>query len=564
MRFPQSAKAAVALALVATLLLAACAAPAPEPTPIPTPAPTPTTTPTPTPTPTPKPTPAPTGPYGDLRIALSTLGGERFNPPKMTVTVLLNMMAPMYDFMLRSEELTKLTPGLVEKWEMAADGLSWVFSVRKGVKFHNGDDLTANDIKFTLEQFGAKDALYTYIRDMFDHAEVVDTYTLRVYTKGKQPYFPYMVCLAGTPAMGQVMPQKYIEQRGISYYEQHPVGTGPFRFVRQVPGDMVEYEALDKHWRQVPAFKKLTVILMPEETTRVAALKTAQVDIIDVGQEAAIEMETSGFRAVNLDIMTAMTAMVVLHGTKDPLVAGKPIADLRVRQALSLAINRDEIRKAFFYDKAGPPTPPFATEGSADIDGAYWMSYAAKVYRYDPEEGKRLLKEAGYASGFTIKLYSHSIRGAPYLPKLAEVVAGYWAKIGVKTEIVPSDWGVFQGLRNRRAPELVGQASMFRYGSSAVTPKDLTAGAHSRGLFGIFGTAMPELDKILDDAMMEADASKRKEMLTKVLQTTIDSYVYLTIARPPAMAALGPQVDIDFPNPSYSIPLYAEYAKHKK
>ncbi len=556
MKRPGTIRAAIALGLAAVLLLAGCA----QSTPTTTTGPTATTPPTGEPTATPTAT-VPTGAYGELRIALSTLGGEGFDPIKQTATAILNMIAPVNDFLVKAVG-SDITPILAEKWELAPDGLSWIYTIRKGIKFHNGEDLTADDVKFSFERWASKESYYAWLRDMTEKIEKVDDYTVRVYTKGKQPYIPAIAALASSSPMGIVMPKDYIEQNGLPYYERQPIGTGPFKFVRQVPGDMVEYEALPKHWRQTAEFKKLTVILMPEETTRIASIKTNAVDAIDLGLEGAVELDKAGLRTYALD---TMSPMVVLHGAYEAKGAGMPTADIRVRQALSLAIDRDDIIKNFFYDKATAPPPPFLSANAGDIDSKYWMDYAAKAYRYDPAEATKLLKEAGYPNGFNIKLYSFAIRGTPYLPRMAEIVQGYWSKIGVKTEIVPMDWGAFQKLRAAPAPEIIGHASVYRYSAGGITPKNLMAGFHGTSRqYALLAKAYPEVDKMLDDAMSESDDAKRTELVAQALKIITDSYTSLMIAEAPTMAALGNAVDIAFPKPSWSITMFAEIAKHRK
>ncbi len=545
-----------ALILIILLSLAGCAQP-PATTTAP---PTATTTATAPPTATATATPSQaTGPYGELRMAISTFGGESFDPIITSASDTESWEYPMFDFLTHSQG-SELAPGIAEKWEVAADGLSWTFKIRQSVKFHNGEDLKADDVKFSLERYMSKDALYRYISDMVERLEIVDDYTLKAYTKGTQPYLAIQCGLLFSPSQGAIMPKDYIEQNGMTFFKTHPVGSGPFKFIRNVPGDMVEYEAIAKHWRASPDFKKLTMILIPEETTRVAALKSGQVDAIDVGLEAAEELDKAGFETPSLDFNSAM---VPLHGAYTTKGVTLPTGDIRVRKALSLAINREEIAKSFFYGKSVVPMPPFLAESSSDVDIAYWKDYAVKNLNiYDPDKAASLIKEAGYPNGFTIKLWTCTISGAPYLPKLAEVVQGYWTKVGVKTEIVPTDWGTYRGLR--KAAELIGQASTYRYGPTPMTPKDLNVGYHSAGTFALLAKTIPELDKLIDGAYTETNDTKRKEMLASVIQQGTDTYTIINIASVPVVAALGPRIQIDFPIPTRAVGLGADIARHRK
>ncbi len=556
-----TSRTVVIIVLILGLLLAGCAK---QPT---TTTPGFTTVPPVTPTGTaPATTGAPTatGPYGALSVAVSTFAGGRLYPLPAVGTNIGNVIAPMFDFMLGLDD-KGLAPAVIVKWELSSDGLSWNFDIRKGIYFHNGKELTAADIKFTFERYASGEASATDYRAAIKSAEIIDEDSVRVYTQGVQPYLPHLLTNVGTGAPAVVIPEDYIEQNGSEYFERHPIGTGSFKFVRQVTGDLVEYEALNSHWRQVPDFKKLTMIQMPEETTRVASLKTGGVDAIDVGLEEAKELEAAGFKtsAIGSSIVS-----VYLWGSYEPQTAKMPVSDIRVRKALSLAINRDEIIQTFFIGKARSPVAPALTENSADIDVPYWQQYSAKAFRYDTAEAKSLLKEAGYSDGFTIKLFSYSMGDAPFLPKLTEIVQGYWQKVGVRAEIVPVDYAVIRSLRTsgpNRAPgaELMGQASLLANSERPVTPSQLRLNYHSLGSFNLVDRAMPELDKLIDGAMSETDAVKRQAMIAKALQMGIDSYVALTLCTATGMSALSPKVDINFPRGAPALGMYLDLAKHR-
>lgn len=557
MRTSPRIKILAVLGLVVILLLAGCAKPAPPPTPTPIPAPAPA----PAPTPTTAPTQTPTGPYGELRIAVSTLGNESFDAVKASETERNTLLGPLsyYMFWFKGNEVK---PGIIDKWQMSPDGLSWVYHVREGIKFHNGEPLTARDVKFSIEQYLVPTAYFADSRNMVERVEVMDDYSVRVYTKGTQPYLPSIESVEN-PSQGVILPKNYIEQYGMAYFLRHPVGAGPFKFVRHVSGDFVEYEAVDKHWLGAPDFKKLLLILMPEVSTMVASLKTGAVDIIDAGVETANELERLGFRTLQTQLITANA---LLHGTYDKRAAGMPAADIRVRQALSLAIDRDEIRKSFFYGQAQPAPTAYTGANVADIDVPYWTSYAAKLNRYDPDEAKRLLTEAGYSQGFKIKLYAFPQRGTMYLPKLAEIIQAYWARVGVNAEVVPTDFGVWSTWRKQPADILVGQASLFRHAPRVLAANNLSSGFESRATNNLVDDAFPELDQLIRASYSEMDTNKRREIIAKATKMAADTYTAIPIAAVPAIIALGPRVDLELTTPtsSTSISTYAYLAKHRK
>jgi peptide/nickel transport system substrate-binding protein len=356
------------------------------------------------------------------------------------------------------------------------------------------------------------------------------------------------------------MPKGYIEQHGMDYFSLHPVGSGPFKFVRYVSGDEIKYEALDKHWQQTAAFKNVTLIKMPDESTREATLKTGQVDAIECDLDSAAELEAAGMKTVN---MNQGRPGINLVGAYYP-DAKYPTTDIRVRQALSLAINREELNNTLFHGKLGPCPPPLQHAGIADLDNDYWMKYCANIYRYDPAEAQRLLNEAGYSQGFNITLYASPQAGAPDIPKLAEVIQSYWLKIGVKAVVLPTDWAIVKQYRNSLKSTVALGAAYFDYAvGSPIAPKNLTQGFHSGGTAALLGKSMPELDKLIDSSWVEGDASKRQEMLAQATKMTTDAYVVIQIGSSTAIDAIGPRVGVVLPAECVDIALYANFFTHR-
>ncbi len=551
-------KIAAALGLVLILLLPACASPAPTSTPSNTPTATSTATTTP-----PAKTTQPTGPYGELTVALSSFGEETFDPTKRSLQGMVDQLAPMYEFILRVGDAGEVSPGVAERWEIAPDGSSWTFYIRKGIKFDNGEDLTAADVKFSMDRYMAEGSFYPNLNNMVESVEMVDDYTVRFKTKGPQPFLTENMLNAYSSCQGVITPKDYIESSGMAQFERRPVGAGPFKFLRYVAGDVIEYEALDKHWRQAAAFKKLSIIKVPEESTRVAMLKAGELDMITIGIEAGGDLVSAGFRSSSLD---PVNVWVNLHGAYHPKGASLPIANIKVRQALSLAINRDELIKDFFYGKASPPLPPGLFEVSGDVDVPYWANYAREIYKYDPEAAKKLLADAGYANGFNIKLYTYPISGAPYLPKLGEILQAYWQNIGVKAEIVPVDEAAYKSIRHElksKTTELVGQAALFRSSSRPAAPASLQTPYGTQGVLGILNTAFPNVEKQINGAFTEMDPAKRKDMLAQAIKEATDTYVCLGLALVPTLVGLGPRLDIDFPKGARGIG-FLEFAKHRE
>src|SRR6185312_14597265 len=189
---------------------------------------------------------------------------------------------------------------------------------------------------------------------------------------------------------------------GEEEFRRKPIGSGPWRFARNVPGDRIEFEAVDyPHWRGSPHFKTLQILLVPEESTRVAMVKTGEAAIASIGPETMLSASRAGLEI--LSVPGTMQAVFQFYGTWRPEVKDSPIAKPKVRQALSLAIDRQQVIEHVMNGKAQSPFP-FATFGYTDFFGAdRWQKWAADAYRYDPAMAKKMLEEEGYPNGFELK-----------------------------------------------------------------------------------------------------------------------------------------------------------------
>ena len=266
-----------------------------------------------------------------LVIALDTLGAQVMDPIADTRAPHAHYHAPVWDSLVGFDlEKGGIGPGVAEKWERAADGKSWTFSLRKGLKFHNGDPLTAHDVKFSLERKMSPESIASgaaALRRAVERIEVLDDHTVRVHTKGVLPHFAASLSRA-VFMEGTVMPKKYIETVGAKGFRDKPIGSGPWKFVRNVPGDRIEYEAVPGHWRGTPQFKKMTLLLVPEQSTRLAMVRTGEASIVAIGPDAIKEAQSGGMKIVT--VPGTMQAVYQFWGTYKPEAKGSPLADTRV------------------------------------------------------------------------------------------------------------------------------------------------------------------------------------------------------------------------------------------
>jgi peptide/nickel transport system substrate-binding protein len=362
------------------------------------------------------------------------------------------------------------------------------------------------------------------------------------------------------------MPMNYIQKNGAAYFAQHPVGSGPYKYVSVVPGDSFTFDAWDGYWQGAPAFKTVQIIQVSEETTRVAMLQTGQADLIDASLDNVPPLESKGFSSFVAD---TVAATMFFHGAYYPAATAGPTSDVRVRQALNLAINRGEIMSSFFYGKASPPRASYVAPLAAGYDETRWGAWVQQNYRYDPTTAKQLLAQAGYANGFSLKLYAYPDTGGAYLPNLAQVIQGYWKAIGVTAQIVATDKGTFASMRSAPAPALIGQASVLRAASNSVATTYFTIGFANSGTgYRLFSnsptTSSIEVESQIAQINSTADETARNALLSQFIATTTETYIVLEICQVPSIFALSPHVALpaNGPLPFLGIGRAIPYAVH--
>lgn len=484
-----------------------------------------------------------------LVIALDTLGAQTMDPILEGRAPHAHYQAPVYDALL-GFDLAKggVGPGVAERWKMAEDGKSWTFYLRPGHRWHNGDPVTAHDVKFSLERTMSQESLSSRaaaLRRSVERIEVLDDLTVQVFTKGVQPYFSEGLSRAVFQE-GQLMPKKYIETVGVEAFREKPLGSGPWKFVRSVPGDRVEYEAVDyPHWRGTPHFKRLVILLVPEESTRIAMVRTGEAAIASISPESVREIEQAKLKVVS--VPGTMQAIYEFFGSYRPEVASSPITDVRVREALSLAINRQQIIDHVMYGKARWPLPYATFSYSADTDIARWQNWSREALRYDPERAKKLLTEAGYPNGFQLTFVNTALPGTPFMTQIGESIADFWSKIGVKVDLQTIEWGAYQPMMQGEQKGLRGNASMFRTAGRPVAESRYQSAFHSKSTEHLLGDAdhcpeaCKEFEKIHGMVITELDDAKRTEYTNRMIEHIASTWIAVPIIEGMGYWAVNPK-----------------------
>lgn len=422
--------------------------------------------------------------------------------------------------------------GIARKWTLSRDGKTWTFYIRKGVKFHNGDPLTAEDVAFSIKHFASpesKNPWSLWIRLAMVSCEATGKYTVVFKANKVEP--PLYVPFRWT----RILPKKYIEKNGIEYYRKNPIGSGPWIWKEFISRQKVVLERNDQYWGKKAYFKRVVELMIPEESTRIAMLKRGEVDILGgLTFDNIVALRKEGYQTRNVGLPTVATISFV--GT---WMAKGPTSDIKVRQALSYAINRDEICKTF-YKGLAKPGGRWCIE-----DHAYGWSKSWKADPYDPGKAKALLKEAGYPDKFsTPEVVINAPNTDPTSIELMQILAGYWEAVGVKTKVNVMDSGPWFGMFFVRVQKPTDPAvgGVFPW----VFPGVFNNIYHSANMFtsrGIHGTAnYPDLDAAYAKFMVERNPRKAERMWTKFMELGNSKYINVGIVIPESLAVVSKKV----------------------
>ena len=469
-----------------------------------------------------RPAPTAAAPEGTMTWGLHVTLAARWLDPAETEAFINPFMVlyAVHDALVKPMPGGDNTPSLAESWTQSKDGLVYEFVLRKNAKFHNGDPVTAEDVKFSFDRY--KGAAAKLLHDRVREVQVVDPGRVRFHLKEPWPDF---MTFYGTSATGAawIVPRKYVEKVGEDGFKKAPIGAGPYRVVSSTPGVELVMEAFDGYWRKVPSVKRLVFRSMPDETTRAAALKAGDVDIAYLlsGPTAEEVKRTPGLR-----LAAAMPPGVVFLDLPEQWDPKSPWHDLRVRQAAGAALDRAALSQAETLGLSRP------TGGL--IPRVLDFSRAYDPPAYDPARAKRLLAEAGYPNGFDAGDLS------PFPPyfSLAEAVGSYLQAVGVRTRMRTMERAAF--LTAWREKKLRGV--IMGLGAPAGNAATRIEVYVTRG--GIYSSGeVPEIEALFQRQARELDRKKREGMLHQIQQIMYDRAMYVPIYELAFLWGVGSRVD---------------------
>lgn len=443
------------------------------------------------------------------------------DPHYHLLTPNISMTAHIFDRLIDMDAYQRLIPCLALSWKAISDTV-WEFKLRPGVKFHDGSDFTAEDVAFTIDRIPKvlnSPSSFAISTKAITRVEIIDPLTLRMHTATIYPLLPIDVSQFAIISH-KLGPNPTTEafNTGIN-----AIGTGPFKFVSYRSGDRIELVRNDSYWGKKPAWAKVTYRIISNDAGRTAALLSGDVDFIDAVPTSDLAKLSTDARLRISEIVGSRLIFLAMDQGREgptPFVTGpngevlenNPLRDHRVREALSLAINRAAIVERVMENTAIP-------SGQFLPPGSYSYAPALKAPPYDPTRAKQLLAEAGFPKGLRVTLHGSNDR---YVndAKIIQAIGQMWSRIGVQTTVDAMPWSAYVARAGKQ------EFSIFQFGWGTATGEASNALRAQLATFNVakgMGTAnrgrysSPAFDAMLDRALITVDDAAREKIL---IQTT--------------------------------------------
>ena len=461
-------------------------------------------------------------PEGQLTWAVHVSLAPAWFDPAETVGIITPFMFlyALHDALVKSMPGNALAPSLAESWTVSPDSQVYEFVLRKGARFHNGEPVTPEDVKFSFERYRGAGA--GPFKARLASIDVVDPQRIRF--RFKQPW-PDFMTFYGTPATaaGWIVPRKYVEKVGDDGFKKAPIGAGPYRFVSFTPGVELVLEAFDGYWRKTPSVKRLVFKSVSEEETRLAMLKRAEADIAySIRGALAEELR----RTPGLTLMPTYPSgtfwLVFPEQWTDPK---SPWADRRVRLAANHAIDRQAINQA--------ETLGFSKITGSIIPYAFEFFWQPPIHPYDVARARRLLAEAGYPNGFDAGDYHCDASYA----NLGEAVVNYLNAAGIRVKPRPLERAAFIAQnRDKKLKNIIQTASGAA--GNASTRLDAFVAAGGTFTYGSYS----DIEGLIREQAGELDLKRREATLQRIQQLIHDKTMFAPIWQLAFINGYGPRV----------------------
>lgn len=385
----------------------------------------------------------PGGPEGTLTIAYHNFSRETFDPAFDGAPGII-VYGHIYDWVVGANPAGEIDfdYGIAESFESNDDATEWTLTIKEGILFHDGEEMTSEDVAWSLDRLRGPDTACNIcgnLRNNLDRIDVVDDYTVTLVLRQPDVNTDYNFSAFGGDIF--ILPKHYFEEVGAEEFARNPIGSGPWKFVSHQIGEEMVFEANTDYWfpERVPAFETMRLLLVPEATTRVAMLRQAEVDLISVDAPNVEPLKDEGFSILGPKGVANSHLMFYGSMRDDHLTHGNE-EGLAFRKALALAIDWDAIFEAFYPEEVatreGVGSPLFyAGQLGYDPD--------LEPYPYDPDQARQLLDDSGY-NGEPITFWNYALTYNPEQLEVNEVIASYWREIGVAVDLVPIEFGTLR------------------------------------------------------------------------------------------------------------------------
>lgn len=416
-------------------------------------------------------------------------------------------------------------PGLAERYALAADAKSATFWLRPGTTFHNGAPVTVEDVKFSFEHYrGARADL---LKTKTERVEIVDARTVRFHFKEPFLDFPIILGTSNVCGAGWVVPAKYYQEVGPDGFKQKPIGAGPYKLVHQEPGTKLELEAFEGYYRPVH-IKQLTMLSVPEAVTRVAMLENGEADLVYLIPGELIDRLGKNPKYMLAPVLSG-SWWLEFPGWQDP---AHPFHDKRVRQAVSLAIDRQAINDA---EMGG-----FGKNAGNWINNDVQYAIEWPTFEHNLEQAKQLLREAGYPNGFAVDW----VTPVPTYYARGEAVVVQLGQLGIRAKLQVLERAVFlQKLQGETKKEWAGVQIILNAARLGGTWANWYDAFFKCGSFnGRDRLCVKELDEKFARYETSIDPRERQHLAEEIQRTILENYYVVPMFRHAFVNAIGPRI----------------------